>query len=436
MKHSSQPYVPDDAGITVEALDFLESAAGRPLRAAAAGLFAETGEPSVAAIARVRKAFPGPFVQAALTLGRLQPKAGGTRGKFSNWPYVWATPEALEQATGMRVANHKALRFHALQPSTIVDLCAGIGGDALSLAQIASITAIDLSAVRLRCLELNSAAPQPPSPTSQRAFPIHALIEDVGTVLATLPRDALFHIDPARRFGGRRSPRWEDLIPGPDILAQVISHFRGGAIKLSPAVDFESLPPGHLEIISERGVVVQAVLWVGDAAQLFAARTRTATVLGQDTMWSTESRPSDVTLAPVPEAKEPIILYELDGAITRAGLATEFASQAHLQALTSDGGYLYGSQGERQQSLVLTAFEVVKLLPFSEKRVAEALMSLCADARVEPGAVEVKSRGNVPGVDTDRLQIVWSKITERRWTVLLFGRENEVWAAIAKRVSA
>jgi hypothetical protein len=256
-------------------------------------------------------------------------------------------------------------------------------------------------------------------------------------------------MDPSRRWneGGtdkgsaRRSARYEDLIPGPPVIQRLSTRVAGLALKLSPAVDFTSLPPGHLELISHHGSVVQAVLWMGKLTEESNHDKRTATVLSDDaSAWSFTGRPGDVMINPVPEIEHflksspsppRVHFYELDGAVTRAGLAHAYADQKGLVPLTADGGYLLGAENlPPLAEAPLTAFEVHAIVPFSVERVIHAL----TEQPEKPGTVEVKCRGNLPGVETDALQRNWSKKVPAAYTVLLFRYQNDTVAAIATRV--
>ncbi|HUO07674.1 MAG TPA: hypothetical protein VM008_05200 [Phycisphaerae bacterium] len=441
-----RPYSPHDASITLPALQFLHSPPGEQLRAHIADLLATHPSPTVADIAALRKSHPPDVVHAALTLGQAQKKA---HAKFPQLPYLWAVPEALEQATDAAVAAHKATRFAALNPSNILDLCAGIGGDTMALAKIAPVTApviaYDLSPIRTTCLRynLNSLELQAEIRTkdvrtllsaSKTDNPYNSdrnwgeIANDVHT-LAISPPSALFHIDPARRSGGKRSPHFEDLIPGPDILLPLIEQFSGGAIKLSPAVDFDSLPAGHLEVISHDRSVVQAVLWTGKLAETFPPHTRTATIISPHhppfSHTAQTGRSPSIPAAPGHFA----YLFEVDPALTRAGLAGTFAESLGLLPLTIDGGYAAGM--DAQHHVALTPFRIIMTLPYSQERVAAALSHLTEG---EHGAVEVKTRGGLPGIDTDRLQLIWSAATPTRRTVLIYRQGNDVVATIADRV--
>ena len=56
---------------------------------------------------------------------------------------MWFERTGLEQATAEPVARHKARRF-AGRTATVIDLCCGIGGDTLALADWAEVVAVDL----------------------------------------------------------------------------------------------------------------------------------------------------------------------------------------------------------------------------------------------------------------------------------------------------
>lgn len=425
---SHPSYVPDDARIAVSSLEFLRSDEGRRLLAAVRDLIAIRAAPTVADVGSFRKTHSAAHVHAAFALAQLQLKAVGPTGKFPTLDFLWCVPEALEQATDSAVARHKASRFAAAgggDVSHIFDLCAGVGGDTFALANVAPVTAIDLSPVRTLCLQWNVEAAAP-------RFPITVRTEDIRKSLLTpAPPGTAFHIDPSRRSEGKRSPRYEYLIPGPPILAEVIRHFPGGgAIKLSSAVDFDSLPPGHLELITHHRTVVQAVLWTGNLAASFPPTTRTATIL-KDKTFSFTAEPRQVPFlagAGLSPTQLPPYLYEVDGSLTRASLAAPFAESLHLSALTPDGGYLHGPT--LLDHPALTPFSVLAALPYSEQRVTDALKHLGG----ETGPVEVKTRGNVPSIDTDHLQRLWTKTAPHRRTVFIFRHAKDILAIIAQRL--
>jgi hypothetical protein len=440
---ASPTYQPADNYLTLEALEFLARPAGAALRAAAA---TTQGVWTASQIERARHGLPAHLksaVHAALTLGALQAKATGPKGKFPELDYVWAPPEALEQATSLRVARHKARRFAqalAAHPvgdgPAIWDLCCGIGGDTLALAAVAPTLAIDLSEVRLWCCRQNAHALEAATGTrlalTTRATDVCNLGKDVAE--RGLLAGRLFHIDPSRRDAGRRSHAWKDLVPGPDGLRSIIAAFAAsegpdqsaGAIKLSPGVAFDELPPtGHVEVISENGTAVQAVLWLG-ALRPGPEHERTATVL------SVDAPPFSLTGTPerAPEAVIPAPaawLYEVNAGVHRAGLAGTLAKQLGLDACNLDGGYATGP--EMLDHPALTRFRTLATVAYSPRRVVEALQSHAAAA--PPGAIEVKTRGGL-GLDTDRLQREWSAAAHAL-TVLIYRGPSGLQASIAQR---
>jgi hypothetical protein len=420
-------YAPNDSSLTVDDLASLRTPTGRSLLHEVAALLAHSAAPAVNDVARLRRHYSAQSVHAALTLAQLQPRA---REKFPDLAedFIYALPEALEQATDTAIASHKASRFHQAGATHILDLCCGIGGDTRALAGIAPVTAIDLSAARLACLQYNL---QPHPPT----HPITTQIADVTTI--PLPRDALFHIDPARRSHGKRSARFADLIPGPDFLQRLIHELPGGALKLSPAVDFDSLPsdpPAHLEIISHNRSVVQAVLWTGKLAALFPPNTRTATMFTNHQLITTFTASSGRGSISERPGNAPFYLYEADPAFTRSQLAHALAHDLGLISLTDDGGYLASPAANPLVThSALTPFQVLTLIPYSEKNVIAQLHK--SSGAAPQGAVEVKTRGKIPAINTDHLQVLFSKAVPRRQTVLIFRHAGGICAAIATRIN-
>jgi hypothetical protein len=422
-------YQPDDASITPDSLAYLHSEEGQALRDQVHQLLEKHPDLPVNEIAKLRKRFPADHLHAGLAVGKLQLKA---RQKFPHLAdsTIYAIPEALEQSTDFAVAQHKANRFAQQHPTRIFDLCAGIGGDTLALGQIAPTIAIDLSQARLTCLRYNLES----APTK---FPIEIRNADVTSVHSEfrMLNSAFFHVDPARRSNGKRSAAFEDLIPGPDFLRQLIHESSGGAIKLSPAVDFDSLPEGHLEIISHDKSVVQAVLWTGALAREFPEDSRTATVFAKHKLLTTFTaqiqfdRPDQFS-PPAPGAFQN--LYEVDPAFTRANLAAPLAHSLNLHSLTDDAGYLADSLSPLITHPALTAFQIHAFIPYSEKNVIAHLQKNAPS--IAAGPVEVKTRGRIPGIDTDRLQVLFSKNTEQRKTVLIFRYTETTWAVIASRI--
>ena len=415
----------DDAGLTLAELEFLRGD-GAALLATARQLAAKGQTDSLNEIQKLRARFGQPAVHAALLLAKCSAKA--LAGKFSGASdFFWALPEALEQATSLAVARHKARRFAGLEGlAGIVDACAGIGGDALGLSDAAPVVAVEKSAARAWLAARNAEAyAHMPSIAGHgtlehdpRLHPITVVQADV-TALPVAAAGIALHIDPVRRLAGRRLYRYEDLVPGPEVIGGLINQFSAGAIKLGPGVDFESLPPGHLELISERGTVVQAVLWTGRLADQLGLGLRTASVLGKDGPAAVISgRPEPVGLLAEPAA----FVYEADPAIHRAGLAPALAHALHCKPINIDGGLL--TSAERLADPRAIAFEVLATFRYAERAVPACLPGPCL--------VEVKPRG--VDLDTDRLQKFWSKAALPVLSLLVYRTAGGVMATLARRL--
>jgi len=424
MPEKPPTYAPDDAALHPAALRALASPHGRDLRTAA--LDADPSSP--AAVEKLRRHHPRDLVHAALILAKVHRKATlGNHPKFPAMPWFWGVPEALEQATSAAVARHKAGRFAALNPKPlfIADLCAGIGGDTLALSNTDPVIAVELSEVRAICTQLNARE-------LPLEHPVTILQADLTRPLfhsPTAPHALAFHLDPARRTAGKRSHAYTDLIPGPPTIESILRQIPDGALKLSPGVDFASLPPGHLEIISELGTCVQAILWTGALASSLGGPTlRTATLINSRGQASSFTAPwqSDE----LPRLVEPQhFIYEVASAIHRAGLAAALAKQLDAPPINADIGYITTSQLVDHPAL--TRFTHLLTIPWSEKHVVAALRTLPPGPH---GPVEVKPRGGRP-IDTDRLQAVFAKATPRACAVLIYRTGDQTQASIVTRDS-
>ena len=128
----------------------LASAQGKDILQAAD---AAGAEPSAADIQRIRQAFPDGPVQEALELVKARRRAAS---KFPDASKLLCDRQGVEQATSHAIAEHKARRFGDLP---VLDLCCGIGGDAMSLARRGDTVGVDFSEVRAFMCTHNAGIP-------------------------------------------------------------------------------------------------------------------------------------------------------------------------------------------------------------------------------------------------------------------------------------
>lgn len=235
-------------------------------------------EPTAQLVSALRKTWPAEQVAAALELARGRVKA---REKFPDQPAIWCDVAGIEQATSADVASWKARRFKDLGSDQVLDLCCGIGGDAMALNQTAEVLGVDLDPLRTWM-------------TAQNA----GCAVETADILEVPVDDAIVHLDPARReeTSGRRTWQLDSYRPPWDTLVDLISRTRAAACKLGPGIPLplEGAPSeSELEFIQEGGRLVQAVLWTGAFAEGGALRRATMLPSGESLVGSVEPIPQD-----------------------------------------------------------------------------------------------------------------------------------------------
>ena len=351
----------------------------------------------VQTISKLRKLGSPDQVRLAIDLVTARRKADC---KFPNADRLAVLPEPVEQATSQTVADYKSKRFGELDPDHILDLCCGIGGDAMSLAKVAPLTLIDLDPIRVWMARHNTNKPM-----------CNAVVADVTKLNL---KDCVYHIDPSRRAGGRRIMRYEDYLPGPAFLEELVRVSRAGAIKLGPGVDRDDLPPGEVEFINERGTLVQAVLWTGELAR----HQITATKLPDNVSYS-----GSVHQPPVVSPDR--FLLAVDPAIERARLIGSLCHDLNIGMIHRDLGLL--TSDHPVVNPWLTPFELIAVMPWRMQKVKTWLREHDA------GIVEVKTRGKA--VNPDKVQKQLRSKGDTTYTVFVLRHDQQIRAWITKRCS-
>ncbi|MFN3168303.1 MAG: THUMP-like domain-containing protein [Phycisphaeraceae bacterium] len=357
----------------------------------------------VAAVASLRKSASAEAVAVALQLAAARAKAVekfGERGRS-----LVADVAGVEQASGGAVAAYKAkrIRYSLGGAGRIADLCCGIGGDSMAMVgQGLDVLPVDREPLRVWMTESN---------THHLAKALCADVEQLRMVGKAI------HIDPARRdeSAGRRSWRLEDYQPGPDVIGGLIDAAPAAAVKLSPGVDVEALPrPGEVEFISDRGRLVQCVLWAG----AFAQGKRRATRLDGDEVRVLSGEPHGVPIGDIDR-----YLYTFDPAVERAELIGQLCDAVDAPAVHPKLGLL--TSDRVIDSPWLTGFAFIERLPWRPKRVKQWL------AAHDGGLVEVKTRGKACDPDREQQRLRGDGATG--YTVFVLRFETKVQALITTR---
>ncbi len=374
----------------------------RPGAAALLEALAGIPEPDANLLGRLRRTWDAPLVALAIELTRARSKASV---KFPGVPGIVADVTGVEQATSAIVAAHKAARFRAIGAKGVFDLCCGIGGDAMALARVTEVTAVDIDPVRTWMAKRNAGCAG--RTADVRSMPLSG---------------ATFHLDPDRRprGTGRRRWRYEEYEPGPAVIDDLLAHSPDGAIKLGPGVAFDSLPDlarREVEIIAEGRSLVQAVLWCGRLA--LHPGSRTATRLPEGISFTGD--PSRRVRAASGAFGR--YLFVLDPAVERAGLGGAACSSLPLEEAYPGLGILTGD--EPVESPWLERFRIAVRLPWRVKTVKTWLDDHGA------GLVTVRTRGHA--IDAERAQRDLRGSGTERFTVFGLRLGRPVVALITRK---
>lgn len=355
----------------IETLDWLQTTEGERLLVHAAQAWADDPGDPVRVASVVRRLEPDPERSAAATTqARLREKAVAKFGDAAL--RMFFTPDALEQATRARVADHRAARLATAIPGgSVVDLGCGIGGDLLAFSRAGLVAAgIDQDPVRVAMAKANLAA----------LGLAGAAVAGDATTLDTSGFDAAF-ADPARRGGRGRvfdvegwAPPWPWVL---DLLTQ------RSLVKVAPGIGHDLVPAGvEAEWVSDGGEVKEAVLW----SPRLATTERRATVIGERGLATLTEDDAPALGEDGVEVREVgTYLYEPDGAVIRAGLVTAVA--AGVQGGLVDPHIAYVTSNASFRTPFARGYRVVEHLPYREKQLKAALQERGI------GRLTIKKRG-------------------------------------------
>lgn len=329
---------------------------------------------------RLRREHPADLVSAALGQARLRQRAVAKFGS-ADANRMYFTGNGVEQATRASVATYRAKRIAALGVRRLVDVCCGVGGDAIALAREGVyVLAVDCSPLTCAVLRANAEALELTNRVEVRCAKADDL-DEAELVSGPHPYDAVF-VDPARRGGRGRVFDPEAYSPPLSRAVELAERMPYAALKIAPGVPHEVIPQAaEAEWISVNGDVKEAVLWFGVTAKGAESppSVRATLLPGAESLVGTG--------LPNPVAG-PVLryLYEPDGAVIRSHLIAELAEQ--LDARLIDPTIAYLTADELRPTPYAKAYEITDALPFNLKR----LKALLRERGV--GTLTVKKRGS------------------------------------------
>ncbi|MCL2541666.1 MAG: SAM-dependent methyltransferase [Nocardioidaceae bacterium] len=351
----------------LDAFEWLLSDEGQA-RLAQATTATVAGESELQVQSILRRTTTAERAAAVLTQVELRERAADKLGELASRLYF--TRDALEQATRLRVATHRAGRMRAFGTKTMIDLGCGIGGDLIAAARAGIICAgVDAEPLRVAIAQANLDA---------LGLPGAVKVADATTVDHT-PFDIAF-ADPARRTGAGRTFKVDDWTPPWSWVEGLLS--RDSCVKVAPGIPHSLIPDGvEAEWVSDGGEVKEAALWSGRTA----TADRRATVIEPAGGLITLTDEDDPGADAVGVRDVAAYLYEPDGAVIRAGLVTAVA--AGVQGGLIDPRIAYVTSDRALVTPLARGYRVIEPLPYREKQLRAALRARGI------GRLTIKKRG-------------------------------------------
>jgi len=270
------------------------------------------------------------------------------RARFAAADQLWWTHDGLEQASRPAASTYRAQQAVQSHVDTIVDLTCGVGLDLLAFAEAGlSVIGIERDPVTAELARRNAQA----RGVAGRVQVITGSCAD-SSILAELPRDAAWFIDPARRTTTRRadgshvrltdpeqwSPSWSWVTD----IAATVGTANGPQLliaKTSPAISHQRVSTGATDWLSVDGDVVDATVWWGRGEP----GSRCAALLGTRAVEQSQhvrvcAKGAVVDVTGLPNRGQWLI--EPDPAIIRAGAVADLAAAINATLVDDHLAYL------------------------------------------------------------------------------------------------
>ena len=292
--------------VDLDAFRWLLSPPGQTLLARATELYDGPVADPIRVADLLRKDATAEHAAAAMTQVELRHRASPKFGDLAASMYF--TRDGLEQATRLRVAEHRSARIAAAGPSSVLDLGCGIGGDLVAFARAGLTTAgIDQDPLRVAVASANL-----------EALGLGGAVQVADGTTLDLSGFGVVFADPARRNAKGRVFDIDSYEPPWSFVESLLQ--RPSCVKVAPGIPHDAVPPGvEAEWVSDEGDVKEAALW---SPRLATARRRATVIRSSGLATLTdEDDPGDRSVRHVQQW-----LYEPDGAVIRAGLVTAVAA--------------------------------------------------------------------------------------------------------------
>jgi len=375
-----------------------------------------------ATILALRKQVGDELTRELIDIAAVQGKAAKKFGEG-----IWmATARSIEQASDQVVANYKA---SLMGDRVVIDLCGGIGGDAMAFAKRGPVITIDrdprmttMAAENLRQIKGTSAV---------------VVSADVTTYFRSQqfadPRIGI-HIDPDRRPRDRRTTAPEAYEPSFGFVLSVIASSPSSIVKLAPAAVLNEVDSvnTHRQWISLKGSVREQTLLVGDCidkAELRRGHRSAVRLMRDGTRQVFESTDCTGDREVVRTIDSPLrYIVDFDPAVRASGLSVAFGTQNGLSCLGEPSGF-FASDEPPDNRLLMQCFEVTWGGPADIKQIRKQLAQ--NSARLH--SIKVRNTDHDPAALMRSLNAKTSNSHDR--LTLLIGRTRKgAYAVLAKQL--
>ncbi|MFT4185828.1 MAG: class I SAM-dependent methyltransferase [Micrococcaceae bacterium] len=281
------------------------------------------------------------------------------------------TQTALEQASRAELAVIHAKRFITADNKKVVDLGCGIGADSIAFAKSGlAVTGVEIDEVTAQYARYNLAH-----------YPNTKVVVSDATKYQ-IPVESGVWLDPARRYGNSRIFNPKQFSPDLDFVFELAKRYSTG-VKLGPGLAHAYIPENcEAQWLSDNGAVVELCLWFNE---LKSNNRRSALLIKDNQQYEigTTADFDEVPEIPLVEIKD--YLYEVDGALLRAGLLNEFAVKHDLAQFDKTIAYL--TSDSEVISPWVQKYHVIEVLPYKIKVLKKYLKTH------DIGVLNIKKRG-------------------------------------------
>ncbi len=369
-----------------------------------------------ALVMKLRKAFPNADVREmnlAVETFIARRQAPDKLGEWSREGHF--SLSLLQQASRQSIAAYRAGFF--LGRSHVLEIGTGAGSDTAALASVVRhVTTIDGDPVASELAKRNL--------DLQGITNVTFVVGEAQTIVPTLTEafDALF-ADPARRTRtGERIKSGEDYSPPLSfLLALQIGSLR--AIKISPGLFVEPCPEKWIrQFVGFGEECLEQTLWHGSPL-----KDSSVVVTDRSASWAPPETERTPSIAQSLEG----YLIEAHGTLNRCQKLGEFFFEHNIHPVAPDVAYGISSSPVPPSPLY-TRYTVLEDLPFSKKKLKEALTRLGWSNRTE-----LKKRNFSGDVEQIRAELDLPKHTHTApfGVVFFFRYHDKPWAVIAERLT-